>query len=103
MSTDDVANHEAPSPVSVPPEFAFTWEEPDDEHHFWQTGMMHFPEPVTPMTVGFNRSFGEGTRRAAEACSVPIKLQYRRINSYNYIGISPRVPHEEMKAVDKAS
>ena len=102
MSNDD-ANQEAPSPFPVPPEFAFTWEDPDDERHFWHPDTMHFPEPVTPMTVGFNRSFKEGTRRAAEACSVPIQIDYRRINTYNYIGISPRVPLEEMEAVGKAS
>ena len=102
MSTDD-SKQEAPSPVPVPPEFAFTWADPDDEHLFSKTDKMHFPEPVTPMTVGFNRCFAEGTIRAAEACSIPIQLQYRRVNTYNFIGISPRVPHEEMEAVGKAS
>ena len=102
MSNAD-ANQEAPSPVPVPPEFAFTWEDPADERLFWHADKMHFPEPVTPMMLGFNRTFKEGWRRAAEACSVPIQLEYRRINTYNFNAVSPRVPPEEMEAVGKAS
>ena len=55
------------------------------------------------MMAGFNRSFGVGLTRAAEAYDVPIQLVYRRINTYNYSTVIPRVPPEEMEAYGKRS
>ena len=101
MSNTDATSHEAPTPIPVPPNFPVTWDHADDEGLFWHTDVMHFPEPITPMMVGFNQSFNEGIKRAAQACEVPIQLIYRRINTYNYGTTVPRVPPEEMEAQGK--
>ena len=101
MSTTDATSHEAPTPIPIPPDFPFTWEHPDHERVFWTTDRMHFPEPITPIMAGFNRSFSDGFKRAAQACDVPVQLLYSRINTYNYKATIPIVPPEEMEAQGK--
>lgn len=101
LSNADATSHEAPSPIPILPDFPVTWEHPEDERLFWGPDRMHFPEPVTPMMVGFNQAFNEGIKRASQAFEVPIRLQYRRINTYNYMATVPMVPPEEMEAQGK--
>ena len=103
MPNADETSQEAPSPIPIPPEFPITWDHRDDEQMFWHTDIMHFPESVTPMMAGFNLSFRVGLNRAAEAYDMPIQLLFRRINTYNYMTIIPRVPPEEMEAYGKRS
>ena len=101
MSTDNAGGQEAPEPITPPPDFPVTWDEPDDERLFWDPDVMHFPEQVTPIMEGFNSSFREGFYRASRACELPAHLVYSRINTYNYKAMVPIVPPEEMEAQGK--
>ena len=93
----------APTPIPVPPDFPVTWDHPDQEQLFWHQDRMHFPEPATPMMDVFQQAFKEGFGRASQASHVPIRLEFRRINTYMYNAVVPRVPHEEMEAEGKRS
>ena len=97
MADNDTTTDERPSPIPTPPDFPVVWENPEDEGMFWQSDMMHFPEPTTPLMDLWERAFNQGFVDAAEASEVPIVLMYRRINTWEFNSVVPRVPPEEME------
>lgn len=98
MADNDTTPDERPSPIPTPPEFPVVWENPEDEGMFWQSDMMHFPEPTTPLMDLWEQAFNQGFVDAAEASEVPIVLVYKRINTWEFNTVMPRVPPEEMEA-----
>lgn len=98
MAENNAPQSQAPSPVPIPPNFPVTWEGPDDERLFWHLDIMHFPEPMTPISARVVRAISDGFREGAEVYSIPVTLANRRINTYIYEAVTPLVPPEEMEA-----
>ena len=105
MTTEGQAEHAAITQGFIPttPDFPVAWEHPEDERLFWVPDRMHFPEPVTPMMLGWRQAFNEGFRRASQTLELPVRIRYQRISTYTYQAIVPTVPPEEMEAQGKRS
>lgn len=74
----------------APAGFPVAWRYPEDAALWWASDRLHFPAPVTPMFGAFYRRVVEGgLNRAAEAYELPVRVRFRRINSYLYMNISP--------------
>ncbi len=98
---DTNVNQDAPSPIIPPPNFAVTWEHPDDQLLLWERNLMHFPEQVTPLMVEYLNAMTEGIRRAFQEAHQAISARVHPINTYVYMAIFPIVPPEEMEAQGK--
>jgi phosphohistidine swiveling domain-containing protein len=85
-------------PLPIPDNFPVTWESPTDEMAFWHIDPIHFPTTVTPAMEIFGDAFTKGVDRSFAAYEMPIRLQYRRINTYFYTGNSLPVPPDQLEA-----
>jgi len=94
----DAPSAPAPGPIPTPPEFPVTWERSEDQNLLWTQDRMHFPEPAPPMQEAFVRSFNEGVKRAAAYYSLPIRIQYLRVNTYYFNAAVPTVAPEDVEA-----
>jgi pyruvate,water dikinase len=79
------------------PAFQFVWEQPDDEHAFWQIDRMHFPEPIAYSDHSLMRTvYGYGFNRAAEYYGLPVRAHARRFGAYFYSSMAPNLPPEQL-------
>ncbi len=90
-------------PIPTSPDFPVAWDQPEDERLFWVPDRMHFPEPVTPMMIGWIQASNDGFQRASQTLELRVRLRYQRISTYIYQAIVPTVPPEEMEAQGKRS
>jgi pyruvate,water dikinase len=81
------------------PPFPVEWSDPADAEKSWFRDAMHFPEPLTPLTVSLlTGTFNEGVRRACDELSMPMGgLVYGSFNGYAYNWTRP-VPEAELPA-----
>jgi rifampicin phosphotransferase len=84
---------------SVPPTFPVEWREPEDAQLTWFRDEMHFPEPLTPLTVTLLLgTFDEGNPLACDELAMPMAgLLYSGFNGYAY-NVTRPVPEAEMPA-----
>ncbi|MBI3964094.1 MAG: hypothetical protein HY329_00545 [Chloroflexi bacterium] len=99
MTVTDTTNVPAPTLIPVPPDFAVSWEPPDDARLFWTMDRVHCPEPLTPLSHDFVRFvYQDGISGAAQALEFPIRCRTRDVNTYFYMTLFPVTPPEEMEA-----
>ena len=82
-----------------PPTFPVEWKNPEDAQLTWFRDEMHFPEPLTPLTVTLLLdTFDEGNPLACDELAMPMTgLLYSGFNGYAYSVTRP-VPEAEMPA-----
>jgi pyruvate,water dikinase len=100
------AARSAPAPQAsastAPADFQFAWEQPGDEHGFWERDRMHFPEAIVPLDYSMMRLvYGVGFNGAAEQYGAPVRAHARRFGAYFYSAMAPNVPPEQMAAQGK--
>jgi pyruvate,water dikinase len=81
------------------PSFPVEWKEPEDAQLTWFRDEMHFPEPLTPLTVTLLfDTFDEGNPLACDELAMPMAgLLYGSFNGYAY-NVTRPVPEAEMPA-----
>ena len=81
------------------PTFPVEWKNPEDAQLTWFRDEMHFPEPLTPLTVTLLLdTFDEGNPRACDELAMPMTgLLYGSFNGYAY-NVTRPVPEAEMPA-----
>jgi len=84
---------------TAPPTFPVEWNDREDAQLTWFRDEMHFPEPLTPLTVTLLLdTFDEGNPLACDELCMPMTgLLYRSFNGYAYNMTRP-VPEAEMPA-----
>lgn len=101
MSSVDLIEEMAPdqAQIAVPPDFPVHWQRPDDVEHFWILDRMHTPDPITPLDLTFAGHAYAGMTVAAERFELPVRMAWRRINTYFYWTVIPTPgPVAEMEA-----
>ena len=77
--------------VSRATDFPVEWANPEEARLFWTREMMHFPEPIGPLTETFEvAALGDGMERALVDYSLPIAMPHRVLNGYVYSAAAPR-------------
>ena len=84
---------------TAPPTFPVEWKNPEDAQLTCFRDEMHFPEPLTPLTVTLLlETFDEGNPRACDELAMPMTgLLYGWFNGYAY-NVTRPVPEAEMPA-----
>jgi pyruvate,water dikinase len=84
---------------TAPPTFPVEWKNPEDAQLTWFRDEMHFPEPLTPLTLTLLlETFDEGNPLACDELAMPMSgLVYGWFNGYAYNMTRP-VPEAEMRA-----
>lgn len=85
-----------PQPIPLPANFPVLWEQPEDAQLFWEQESTHAPAPFSALNGSLSFTACEGFNRAARTLEMPIRLQFRHINTYLYQTILPVVPPEQM-------
>jgi rifampicin phosphotransferase len=82
---------------SASPKFTVEWRDPEDERMTWFRDEMHFPEPLTPLTVTLLfDTFNVGNPLACDELAMPMAaLLTSAFNSYAY-NVTRPVPEAEM-------
>jgi phosphohistidine swiveling domain-containing protein len=86
--------------IEPPHNFPLVWETADDAQRFWQFDSMHKPDqmPLLEFSV-WDHTLTHGLNAMLESIGSPIRLTYRRINTYFYgAAIVPSLPPEELAA-----
>ena len=76
------------------PDFPITWPDPEDANIMWRRDKWHFPDPATPLTGDVFALTGRGFSRAMALQGAPVRMEFRRINTYLYAGIRPAQPSD---------
>ena len=94
-----------PEPVAIPPQenFPVEWADPDEQKIPWQHDRMHFPEAMPPLEGEFWTRFMHGMHLGMEHYEMPVQVATRPFNYWQYFGIFPRVPLEQMQEVGQRS
>jgi rifampicin phosphotransferase len=84
---------------TAPPTFPVDWKNPEDAQFTWFRDEMHFPEPLTPLTLTLLlETFDEGNPLACDELAMPMTgLLYGWFNGYAYNMTRP-IPEAEMPA-----
>lgn len=76
----------------MPESFPITWPDPADATVMWRRDKWHFPDPATPLTGDMFALSGRGFSRVMATQGAPVRMEFRRINTYLYAGIRPPRP-----------
>ncbi|HWQ13797.1 MAG TPA: PEP-utilizing enzyme [Roseiflexaceae bacterium] len=86
--------------IDPPPDFPVVWQHPDDAQRHWLFDPMHRPDPMPLLEFSiWDHALTYGLNAANEAYGSPIRMAFRRINTYFYsAAIPPPLPSEELGA-----
>lgn len=92
----DKKNHDNDFPVK--------WENPDDADMLWLLDETHHPHPVAPLDFSvIIESISEGYNRASVFYENPVRLLYRHVNTYAYLGAVSHGDKEKEEILIKKS
>lgn len=79
-----------------PEDFPVHWEKPEDANIFWMMDTAHHPDPVTPMDMSL--LIAAISEEKKENYALPMRVSYRHINTYLYVGSTFKGNPEERDA-----
>ncbi len=94
-----------PEPVVIPPQadFPVDWAHPDEQKIPWQHDRMHYPEAMPTLEGEFWSHFMHGMHLGMQHYGMPLQAACKPFNCWQYLGIFPSVPPEQMPEIGKKS
>lgn len=78
-----------PTPIPIPENFPFEWQNEVDSKIAWVRDLVHFPDQMTPLGLWLNQHHhSPGATAGVAAYGSPLVFNTRRVNTYYYRGMT---------------
>lgn len=95
MANPPAAAYAPGQPVTVPPDFPVTWDDPAQARQLWMLDRIHFGTIILPLVAEiWQGPIAAAFNQVAEQYHLPIRVYFRRVNGYLYsnyrlVGLPP--------------